>query len=105
MTCAGFADCLLPYSKYSKSLFALVISITDVALTSSIALCFFFCAIIDLNFVKMSKYLALMLYFIGVTTLFVLWTVYYLEPKKFPGLNVYLYDGVVAVGCGTWVLT
>ena len=51
MTCAAIFDCLIPESKM-HNLIPRIIGNIDVTFTSSIAVGFFFCALIDMKVVK-----------------------------------------------------
>ena len=81
---------------------SLIFELIDVGLTSSIGLAFLFDAIIDTGLIKDTNPLTFVAYGLGVLVIFYEW--FRTLTGKFPNGSEILYMGIIAVGCGSWVL-
>jgi uncharacterized membrane protein len=104
MTFAGINDSILGDQTFGLT--HLLAMIVDVSLTSSIALGFFFCGLIDIGWIK-DKFSTILVYFIGIFILFCIWTVSLIEmiegKASQEDFNL-IYNTTVGAGCGGWVL-
>lgn len=103
MTCAALSDCLLIsiQKKIPHIVFALFI--TDVGLTGTIAICYFFCGLNDIGIIKDSQKLPKILFSVIAACYIFTWY-YELKYHSKQDLFKYLYDDVVMTGCGGWVI-
>jgi len=101
MTDAGVVDCFLVFLPYTTIHWML--AILDVGLTSSIAWGLFVCAFLDAKILKDDSILTKIIFFAGIGGIFCAWY-YCLIVIQWSLAMLVLYDGIVGLGCGTWVL-
>jgi len=100
MTIAGINDCFIgEYAPLTPISFAFML--TDVSLTSSIAIGFLFCALVDIGILK-DNVCTLITYGISIIGLFILWASVILSPN-YNNLFMIVYGGTIAIGCGSWL--
>merc|ERR1712110_484113 len=101
MTCAAIFDCIVP-PDHMHDLIPRIIGNIDVTFTSSIAVGFFFCALIDMKVVKDT----VRLYVVYIGCIMVLFWAWWNLNSSHKHHNYWriLYTGIVGTGCGTWVL-
>jgi len=80
-----------------------MLAILDVGLTSSIGWGLFICAFLDAKLLKEDSLFTKLIFFSGMAVIFYAWY-YALVVISWGPAFLVLYDGIVAIGCGTWII-
>jgi len=99
---ASVGDCILPLSAF-ESTTGLIIFLLDVGLTSSIAVSFMFNGLIDVGLIKETVTSTKVLMLLSYLSLFVAW--YVALVKSWDLAFQVLYEDVIAIACGIYVIT
>jgi hypothetical protein len=102
MTCASMFDCILINNLSPKSFFLNFFGVADVGLTSSIGFAFLIDGLIDCGILDPTKKRTYYIFYGGVAAIFYGWILCF--EGKWDAAWMWLYLGVVAIGCGSWVI-
>jgi hypothetical protein len=102
MTCASMFDCILADNVNQNSWLYNFFGVMDVGLTSSIGYAFLIDGLIDCGILDPKKQKTYYIFYAGMAAIFYGWILCF--EGTWPAAWFYLYLGVVAIGCGSWVI-
>ena len=103
MTCSCLVNCILDFI-YKKIIYLFwALLIVDETLTTSIAIAFFFAALVDLGCLSDKSKCGRILFYLIILTLLIVWTVEIKSSNT--KIKVYLYSFAIFVCCGFWVIS